>query len=161
MSFTLIGKHEKDSRANRDGYVTALEEMMQADRNVVHIDCDLYNCINTAKLEKEFPGQCFNAGIAEADAMGIAAGMTADNIDVVSLRLFQRAFYHLVGYCIGKQHEQIRLSHLFFQVSRHLGKDLRLTFICLADVMVLADHSVVSTDNHNTHKRLSSLSHGS
>ena len=77
MSFTLIGKHEKDSRANRDGYVTALEEMMQADRNVVHIDCDLYNCINTAKLEKEFPGQCFNAGIAEADAMGIAAGMTA------------------------------------------------------------------------------------
>ena len=77
MSFTLIGKHEKDSRANRDGYVTAMEDLMKADRNVVHIDCDLYNCINTAKLEKEFPGQCFNAGIAEADAMGIAAGMTA------------------------------------------------------------------------------------
>ena len=24
MSFTLIGKHEKDSRNNRDGYVTAM-----------------------------------------------------------------------------------------------------------------------------------------
>ena len=42
MSFTLIGKHEKDSRANRDGYVTAMEDLMKADRNVVHIDCDLY-----------------------------------------------------------------------------------------------------------------------
>ena len=53
MSFTLIGKHEKDSRANRDGYVTAMEELMAADPKVCHIDCDLYNCINTAKLEKE------------------------------------------------------------------------------------------------------------
>ena len=100
MSFTLIGKHEKDSRANRDGYVTAMEEMMQADRNVVHIDCDLYNCINTAKLEKEFPGQCFNAGIAEADAMGVAAGMTAAGKTVfvhsfgcfASRRAFDQAF---------------------------------------------------------------------
>ena len=71
MSFTLIGKHEKDSRANRDGYVTAMEDLMKADRNVVHIDCDLYNCINTAKLEKEFPGQCFNAGIAEAEQLAV------------------------------------------------------------------------------------------
>lgn len=100
MSFTLIGKHEKDSRANRDGYVTAMEEMMQADRNVVHIDCDLYNCINTAKLEKAFPDQCFNAGIAEADAMGVAAGMTAAGKTVfvhsfgcfASRRAFDQAF---------------------------------------------------------------------
>ncbi|MGN1008548.1 MAG: transketolase family protein, partial [Butyricicoccus sp.] len=70
MSFTLIGKHEKDSRANRDGYVTAMQELMAADSKVCHIDCDLYNCINTAKLEKEFPKQTFNAGIAEANAMG-------------------------------------------------------------------------------------------
>ena len=44
MSFTLIGKHEKDSRANRDGYVTAMQEMMAADPKVCHVDCDLYNC---------------------------------------------------------------------------------------------------------------------
>lgn len=29
MSYTLIGKHEKDSRANRDGYVSAMLEMMK------------------------------------------------------------------------------------------------------------------------------------
>ena len=43
MSFTLIGKHEKDSRANRDGYVTAMQELMAADPKVCHVDCDLYN----------------------------------------------------------------------------------------------------------------------
>lgn len=100
MSFTLIGKHEKDSRANRDGYVTAMQEMMAADSKVCHIDCDLYNCINTAKLEKEFPKQTFNAGIAEANAMGIAAGLTATGRTVfmhsfgcfASRRAFDQAF---------------------------------------------------------------------
>ena len=55
MSFTLIGKHEKDSRANRDGYVSAMLEMMEKDPTVMHVDCDLENCINTGKLAKAFP----------------------------------------------------------------------------------------------------------
>lgn len=57
MSFTLIGKHEKDSRANRDGYVEAMLEMMAENPKLVHIDCDLMGCINTGKLLKAFPAQ--------------------------------------------------------------------------------------------------------
>ena len=41
MSFTLIGKHEKDKRSCRDGYVQAMLELMEADKSVVHVDCDL------------------------------------------------------------------------------------------------------------------------
>ena len=100
MSFTLIGKHEKDSRNCRDGYVTAMEELMAADPSVMHVDCDLYNCINTAKLAKEFPNQTINAGIAEANAMGVAAGLTATGKKVwmhsfgcfSSRRAFDQAF---------------------------------------------------------------------
>lgn len=55
MSFTLIGKHEKDSRANRDSYVEAMLEMMAENPKLVHIDCDLMGCINTGKLLKAFP----------------------------------------------------------------------------------------------------------
>ena len=69
MSFTLIGKHEKDSRNNRDGYVTAMLDLMEKDSKVMHVDCDLENCINTGKLAKAFPEQTVNAGIAEANAM--------------------------------------------------------------------------------------------
>lgn len=77
MSFTLIGKHEKDKRNCRDGYVNAMLELMEADPTVVHVDCDLMNCINTGKLLKAFPDRAINAGIAEANAMGVAAGLTA------------------------------------------------------------------------------------
>ena len=35
MSFTLIGKHEKDSRNNRDGFVTAMLDLMEKDSKVM------------------------------------------------------------------------------------------------------------------------------
>ena len=75
MSVTLIGKHETDSRANRDGYVSAMLEMMAENDKLVHIDCDLMGCINTGKLQSAYPERTFNAGIAEQNAMGVAAGM--------------------------------------------------------------------------------------
>ena len=100
MSITLIGKHEKDSRANRDGYVEAMLEMMAENDKLVHIDCDLMGCINTGKLQKAFPERTFNAGIAEQNAMGVAAGMAATGLTVfahsfgyfASRRMFDQAF---------------------------------------------------------------------
>ena len=100
MSFTLIGKHEKDSRANRDGYVSAMLEIMEKDPTVMHVDCDLENCINTGKLAKAFPDRVINAGIAEANAMGVSAGLCATGKTVFmhsfgcfsSRRAFDQAF---------------------------------------------------------------------
>ncbi len=100
MSYTLLGKHEKDSRANRDGYVEAMLEMMADNDKLVHIDCDLMGCINTGKLLKAYPNQTFNAGIAEQNAMGVAAGMAATGLTVfahsfgcfASRRMFDQAF---------------------------------------------------------------------
>lgn len=100
MSYTLIGDHKKDSRANRDGYVSAMLEMMEQNPKLVHIDCDLMGCINTGKLLKAFPNQTFNAGIAEQNAMGVASGMAATGLTVfvhsfgcfASRRMFDQAF---------------------------------------------------------------------
>ena len=85
MSFTLIGKHEKDSRANRDGYVEAMLEMMAENPKLMHVDCDLMGCINTGKLLKAFPAQTFNAGIAAMDRAildGDAQGFIRGNVTI-------------------------------------------------------------------------------
>ena len=99
MSFTLIGKHEKDSRANRDGYVEASSNdggKSQADAR----DCDLMGCINTGKLLKAFPAQTFKRRHAEQNAMGVASGMAATGLTVfahsfgcfAARRMFDQAF---------------------------------------------------------------------
>lgn len=99
-NFTLSQTHDTDRRANRDGYVEAMLEMMAENPKLVHIDCDLMGCINTGKLLKAFPNQTFNAGIAEQNAMGVASGMAATGMTVflhsfgcfASRRLFDQAF---------------------------------------------------------------------
>lgn len=100
MSFTLIGNHESDKRANRDGYVAAMIELMGKDETIVHVDCDLEGCINVGKIAKEFPERVFNAGIAEQNAMGVSGGLAAAGFKVfmhsfgcfASRRAFDQAF---------------------------------------------------------------------
>ena len=116
MSYTLIGKHEKDSRANRDGYVSAMLELMEQDSSMVHIDCDLMGCINTGKLQKAFPNQTFNAGIAEQNAMGVAAGMAATGL---------KGFIHSFGcFAARRAFDQAFLSAGYSRLPVHvIGSD--------------------------------------
>ena len=73
MNVKLIGKHEKDSRACRDGLALTLNEMMAEDKSICYVDCDLMGCINTKMLRKNYPDRAFEAGIAEGNAAGVAA----------------------------------------------------------------------------------------
>ncbi|MGI6117033.1 MAG: transketolase family protein [Bilifractor sp.] len=99
-SYTLIGKHEKDSRANRDGYCQAMIDLMNKNDKIVHIDCDLENCINIKSIRKVHTDRVFNAGIAEANAVGVASGMAASGLIpfvhsfgcFASRRVFDQAF---------------------------------------------------------------------
>lgn len=100
MNFTLKADHQKDKRANRDGYIAAMLELMKDDPSVVHIDCDLMGCINAGKLAAKYPERTFNAGIAEQNAMAAAGGMAATGMKVfvhsfaafASRRDFDQAF---------------------------------------------------------------------
>ncbi|MCD8217526.1 MAG: transketolase family protein [Clostridiales bacterium] len=80
MGHTLLATHKTDARGNRDGYIAAMLELMAENQNIVHIDCDLMGCINVGKLQKAFPERTFNAGIAEQNAVGVAAGMAATGL---------------------------------------------------------------------------------
>ena len=52
-------------------------ELMEEDSRVVFLDADLANCSKTGYLKKKYPGRMIDVGIAEADMIGIAAGLSA------------------------------------------------------------------------------------
>ena len=64
-------------QATRDAYGLALVELGKAHDNVVVLDADLSKSTKTAEFAKVFPERFFNAGIAEQNMMGMAAGMAA------------------------------------------------------------------------------------
>ena len=116
MSFTVIGQHQKDKRALREGYVDTLSHLMEQDPAVVHVDCDLFNCIGVAKLHKQYPDRVINAGIAEANGMGVAAGLAATG---------KKVFFHSFGcFASRRAFDQAFLSVGYSQLPvRILGSD--------------------------------------
>ncbi len=62
--------------ATRDGYGKALVALGKAHDNIVVLDADLAGSTKTGMFGKEFPERHFNCGIAEADMMCVAAGLS-------------------------------------------------------------------------------------
>lgn len=120
MNVKLIGKHEKDSRACRDGLALTLNEMMAQDPSICYVDCDLMGCINTKQLMKNYPERAFEAGIAEGNAAGVAAGLAATG---------KKVFFHSFGTFSSRRcYDQIYMSAAYAGLSvRVLGSDAGVT----------------------------------
>lgn len=64
---------KKDTRS---GFGEGLHELGKSNSNVVALCADLTGSLKMNAFEKDFPDRFFQVGIAEANMMGIAAGMT-------------------------------------------------------------------------------------
>ncbi len=88
--------------ATRDAYGQTLVELGRENPKVVVLDADLSGSTKTAPFAKEFPGRFFNAGIAEANMVGMAAGLAAGGMVP-----FASTF---AVFAAGRAFEQIRQS---------------------------------------------------
>ncbi|MBN8684476.1 MAG: transketolase family protein [Chitinophagales bacterium] len=65
------------SKATRDGFGAGLLEAGRQNPNVVGLTADLLESLQMQHFRKEFPERFFQCGIAEANMMGIAAGLAS------------------------------------------------------------------------------------
>jgi transketolase len=65
-----------DKKDTRSGFGVGLLELGKKNPNVVALCADLTGSLKMDAFEKEFPKRFFQVGIAEANMMGIAAGLT-------------------------------------------------------------------------------------
>jgi len=66
-----------EKQATRDAYGKALVELGRKYSDVVVLDADLSKSTKTSDFAKVFPDRFINAGIAEQNMMGMAAGLAA------------------------------------------------------------------------------------
>ena len=88
--------------ATRDSYGKALLELGREHDNVVVLDADLANATKTGVFQKEFPNRHFDCGIAEANMMCVAAGLST-----TGLVPFASSF---AMFASGRAFEQVRNS---------------------------------------------------
>jgi transketolase len=60
----------------RMAYVNTLIELAETNKNIVVLEADLMSCTNTGVFKKAYPDRHINCGIAEANMIGIAAGLS-------------------------------------------------------------------------------------
>src|ERR1700761_6623596 len=65
-----------EKKDTRSGFGIGLHELGKANSNVVALCADLTGSLKMDAFKKEFPERFFQIGIAEANMIGIAAGMT-------------------------------------------------------------------------------------
>jgi len=65
-----------EKKDTRSGFGAGLHELGQQNENVVALCADLTGSLKMDAFKKDFPERFFQVGIAEANMMGLAAGMT-------------------------------------------------------------------------------------
>ena len=88
--------------ATRDSYGNALVELGKEHDNLIVFDADLAGATKTGTFKKAFPERHFNAGIAEGNMIGMAAGAAT-----MGLVPFASSF---AMFASGRAFEQIRNS---------------------------------------------------
>ncbi|MDE3212509.1 MAG: transketolase family protein [Bacteroidota bacterium] len=73
MISEVIAKNQKETRA---GFGEGIYELGKKNENVVVLTADLAGSMKLHPFIKDFPDRYFQCGIAEANMMGIAAGLT-------------------------------------------------------------------------------------
>ena len=93
---------KEEKKATRESYGEALLEIGRGNQNIVVLDADLSTATKTDIFAKEFPERFFDIGIAEADMMGTAAGLsTCGKIPYVST---------FAMFAAGRSYDQVRNS---------------------------------------------------
>lgn len=90
------------SRATREGFGQGLLEIGRQNPHVVGLTADLMESLQMQHFQKEFPDRFFQVGIAEANMMGIAAGLaTGGKIPYTGT---------FANFSTGRVYDQIRQS---------------------------------------------------
>ena len=100
-------------RATRDGYGNALVELAEKYDNLIVMDADLAAATKTGVFKKAYPDKFFDAGIAECNLMGVAAGLATTGYLV-----FASSF---AMFAAGRAFEQVRNTIGYPHVNVKIG----------------------------------------
>lgn len=106
-----MGKQERI--ATRDSYGRALKELGGVAEDVVVLDADLAGATRSAVFQRAYPDRFFNCGIAEANMIGVAAGLST-----MGLVPFVSSFAMFLA---GRAYEQVRNSIGYPHLNVKLG----------------------------------------
>lgn len=126
-----------ENKATRDAYGDGLVALAEKREDLIVLDADLSAATKTGIFRKAYPEKHFNCGIAEANMMGVAAGIatTGKLVFASSFAMFAagRAF-EIVRNSIGYPHLNVKIGATHAGIS--VGED-GATHQCNEDIALM------------------------
>lgn len=124
-------------KATRESYGEALAQLGEKYSDVVVLDADLAAATKTGTFKKAFPDRFFDCGIAEANMMGIAAGLSTTGLvpfaSTFAMFASGRA-YEIVRNSIGYPHLNVKIGATHAGIT--VGED-GATHQCCEDIALM------------------------
>lgn len=124
-------------KATRESYGESLKELAEEYKGLVVLDADLAAATKTGIFKKAYPDRFFDCGIAEANMMGVAAGLAAcGKIPFASTFAMFAAgrAYEIVRNSIGYPHLNVKIGATHAGIS--VGED-GATHQCNEDIALM------------------------
>ncbi|HAP78637.1 MAG TPA: transketolase [Ruminococcus sp.] len=124
-------------KATRESYGETLRDLAEKYENLVVLDADLAAATKTGIFKKAYPERFFDCGIAEANMMGVAAGLAATGkipfASTFAMFAAGRA-YEIVRNSIGYPHLNVKIGATHAGIS--VGED-GATHQCNEDIALM------------------------
>ena len=124
-------------KATRESYGEALKELAEEYKDLIVLDADLAAATKTGIFKKAYPDRFFDCGIAEANMMGVAAGLAACGkipfASTFAMFAAGRAF-EIVRNSIGYPHLNVKIGATHAGIS--VGED-GATHQCNEDIALM------------------------
>ena len=124
-------------KATRESYGEALVALAEKYENLVVLDADLAAATKTGMFKKAYPDRFYDCGIAEANMMGVAAGLAAAGMIpfASSFAMFAAGrAYEIVRNSIGYPHLNVKIGATHAGIS--VGED-GATHQCCEDLALM------------------------
>ena len=124
-------------KATRESYGEALAALAEKYENLVVLDADLAAATKTGIFKKAYPDRFYDCGIAEANMMGVAAGLAAAGMIpfASSFAMFAAGrAYEIVRNSIGYPHLNVKIGATHAGIS--VGED-GATHQCCEDLALM------------------------
>lgn len=124
--------------STRQAYGDALVELGAEDSSIIVMDADLSKSTMTKNFKAAYPERFFNAGIAEADMMGMAAGLALSGkkpfVSTFAMFAAGRA-YEIIRNSIGYPHANVKICATHAGVT--VGED-GASHQCIEDIALMS-----------------------
>ncbi len=124
----VLKEHPLDTLEMREVYCNTLMDEAAKDPTIIAINCDLCSSMGLKPFVEKFPDRHFNVGIAEANGIGMAAGMSA-----VGLNPF---FHSFTAFASRRVYDQV------FLACAYAGQNVKI---------IGGDSGISATFNGGTH----------